>query len=255
VEEAQNKTESHLPSWLQGIAHNITDSISDDINDAIGSIAKRVGVEDFYSAHMLDYCYGTYTPQPVPNDTVHANDIHRNVTACSNATAMYNFDPAQALQDSLNRSGVDITLSDLQWPQQIQDALNALRIAAKAAFVLYCIGIAVAFCAFITSILGIFSSGRLVAFVNVLTSIVAFLALGIASALVTAIMVKGSNAINKYGREIGVEANRGNNFLAITWAATGAMLLAIIIWSLECCVGHRRRPRTYADKPAMSERI
>jgi hypothetical protein len=232
---------SHLPSFLANMIHNITSSINNDVDAAIESIAKQLGLEDFYSYHMLDYCYGQYEPQPVPSGNVTSKDIHKNVTGCSNQTAMFHFDPDASLQLSLDDNHVSITLDDLHWPKEIQDNMNNLRVAAKATFVLYCIGIGLALVALFTSLIGCFSSGRVTAFINILVSILAFLAIGIASGIVTAVMVKGTDTINKYGKDIGVDAKRGNKYLALTWAATGAMFLATMIWTLECLAGSRRR--------------
>jgi len=233
---------------ITSFLNNVTSSVSDDINEAVGSLAERLGMQDFYSAHVLDYCWGTYEPGPVPNATLHSDDIDRNVSACSNRTAMFYFNPTEALERSLNESGVDVTLTELHWPDAIQDGINSLRIAARAVFVLYCIAICLCFLALVGSLLGLFASGRLAAAVNIMVSTLAFLALGVVSAIATAVIVKGSNVINKNGREIGVEAERGNKFMALTWAATGAMFIAVLIWCVSCIVGHRSARRSYTGK-------
>ena len=41
----------------------------------------------------------------MPNATISKSDISKNVTDCSNRTAMYNFDPRQMIQRELNESG------------------------------------------------------------------------------------------------------------------------------------------------------
>jgi hypothetical protein len=197
---------------------------------------------------MLDYCYGDYTPGPLPNATVSASDIHKNVTACSNRTAAFHFDPTTILQQKLNESGVGITLADLNWPADIQKGLDALHIIQTTYFVLYCIAIGLIALSLITSILALFTSGRLSACLNVMLATLAFLGIALASALVTAVIVKGVDVINKYGAEVGVSAQKGNKFLALTWAATGVMLIAMLWWCFETCFGHRRRERSYAPK-------
>jgi hypothetical protein len=221
--------------------HNIENHFSQEINEAAGDIAEELGLDDFYSVHLLDYCYGDYTPGPVPNATLSSKSIHKNLTACSNRTAMYKFDPTQIIQEQLDKSGVNITLDDLNWPADIQKGINALHIVQTAAFILYCIAIGLIGLSLLFSLPAIFSAGRLAACVNVLVSILAFLAIGLASALITAVMVKGVSVVNKYGKEIGVEAHKGNKFLGITWAATGLMLIAMAWWCFETCLGHRKR--------------
>ena len=180
------------------------------------------------------------------NATVTHSEIHRNVTFCSNRTALYHFQPQNTLQNQLQTSDhPDINLDDLHWPDKITTGLHALRDAQRAVFVLYCIGIGLAFVAFALSVTGIFLHGRLSAFANVVVDWLAFLALALASAVVTAIIVEATHLINHFGNDIGVSAQKGNKFLALTWAATALMLVASVTWCFECIVG-RRRERTYA---------
>lgn len=77
----------------------------------------------------------------------------------------------------------------------------------------------------------------------------AFLTIGIASAVATAVIVKAVDALNKYGKDIGISATKGTTFLGLTWGATAAMLLASILSIAQCCAGRRHRTKTYAEKP------
>jgi len=167
---------------------------------------------------------------------------------------MFAFDPTAALQKSLNESGVHITLADLKWPQDLEKGVKALSVAIKAAFVLYCIGIA--FC-FLTAVTSAFwtsncsNGGKLTASLEIMMAFLAFLTLGIASAITTAVAVKGTNIIDKYGKPIGVSADRGNGFLGLTWAATAMMLLSSIVGCVGCFTKRNRKSvkRYDGEKP------
>lgn len=207
-----------------------------------------MGLHDFYTAHILDYCEGFYTPGPVPNTTLSRSSIQKNVTACSNKTALYTFDPQTTLQKELNQSGhSNVNLTSLQWPSEVSTGLRALRIAQRATFVLYCIGIGFISIALVCAVLGIFLEGRLSAFINVLVDWLAFIAIGLASAIATAVMVKSTDVINHYGNDIGINAYKGSKFLVLTWVATGLMLVASVVWCFDCIAGHRRQ-RTRTNK-------
>ncbi|KAI9857079.1 MAG: hypothetical protein M1824_005004 [Vezdaea acicularis] len=219
-----------LPSGLQSEINNVTNDIASDV-------AKEIGIHDFYSAHVLDYCEGYYTPTSHPNAST---ATHKNVTKCSNQTAGFAFDPEMILQNELPGN---ITLADLNWPQDVTNGIRALRTLFKAMFIIYCIGIAAAGVSILTGLINIFVGGRALVTVNFLLAIVAFLALGIASAIATAAAVKAGHLVNKYGSEIGIAAYRGNKFLGMTWAATVLMLLAACLWVFECCIGGGRRER------------
>jgi hypothetical protein len=130
----------------------------------------------------------------------------------------------------------------------LQTAIDGLNTAMSAMFVLYCIGIAATGLAIITGLLAFFLTGRLWSFLNWMIAIVAFLALGIASAIVTAIMVKAVNIINDKGNDAGLYASKGTKFLILTWVATAAMFVASIWWVGECCVGRRKKHVTHTEK-------
>ncbi|KAH7379230.1 actin cortical patch SUR7/pH-response regulator pali [Phaeosphaeria sp. MPI-PUGE-AT-0046c] len=224
------------------LLNEIPNAISEAINDRIGDVRQRIGVEDFYSAHMLNYCYGQYMPAEVANDTVSHDDISKNVTGCSKSQAMYRFDPTEIIQEALNKStGVNVTLEDLNWPSDIQKGIDALNALMGAMFVLYIIAIVLIFIALVTSLATVFTAGRLSACLNVLVSVLAFVGIGLASALVTAVVVKAADVINQYGNDIGVEAYFGRKFLGLTWAATGVMVGPIMGWTMEVCMGRREK--------------
>ncbi|MCJ1434571.1 hypothetical protein MMC27_003940 [Xylographa pallens] len=217
-------------SWLSSIEGDI----QGDINGLINDVAKSLNIHDFYSAHLLDYCEGYYTPSPISNAT---SQPSKNVTSCSNHTAFFTFDPTAILQSEL-KPGTN--LSELKWPSAIKDAIVAVETASKVMFVLYCIGVGFAGLALIGALIGFFAGGRLSAASNIMLDLMAFLSLGIASAIVTATSVKVVDAINQYGSDIGVAAYQGSTFLGMTWAATILMLVAAVGWFIDCCIGRKK---------------
>lgn len=227
---------------LTNLLNSISNDVSSEINERIGQVAERLGVEDFYSAHLLNYCYGQYTPQEAANATISEDDISKNITGCSQSKAMYKFDPTRIVEDALNKTtGTEVTLDDLNWPSDIQNGIRALNTLMAAMFVLYVIAICLIFIALVAALFAVITSGRLSACLNFLIATLAFVAIGVASGLVTAVMVKATDVINQYGNDVGIEANRGNKFLALTWAATGLMLVVLLAWIVEFCIGRRRK--------------
>lgn len=243
---SESDSSNPISNLFNDFRTDITNEITEEVNEFVGDTAERLGVDDFYSVHILDYCYGSYVPGVMPNATLDSDDISKNITACSNRTAAFHFEPDKIIEQRLNESGVDVTLDDLEWPEDIQRGLDALHILQTTVFVLYCIAIGFIFLSLIAALPAIFASGRLAACVNILLSALAFLAIGLASAIVTAVIVKGADVINKYGNRIGIEAHKGSKFLAITWAATALMFLTLVWWLVEVCIGRKKRTQTYA---------
>lgn len=184
----------------------------------------------------------------MPNATFPSRDIHKNVTGCGNVTALYAFDPEAVLQRELNASGhSSVNLTELHFPAAVETGIHALRVAQRAAFVLYCIAIGLIFLSLVFALLGVVMNGRLSAFINVLLDWLAFLAIGLASAITTAVAVKAADVVNKHGNDVGISASKGDKFLVITWVATVLMLVSSFLWCGECIVGRKRtsRPAEY----------
>jgi hypothetical protein len=242
---SSSSSSSSLSSFFHNLTDPIVNELEEDLNDAAADLAEDLGLEDFYSIHIMDYCHGFFEPGPVKNASIHS--IKRNVTGCSNTTGMFAFDPRAALERSLNSSGhlagttANKVLDSLDFPDDIQKGLHALRAAFKAQFVLYCIALGFTFLTLLSCIFWFFTGGRLGACSDIILAFFAFLFMAIASSIATAIGVKGSNVINKYGDDIGISANRGTGFMGLTWAATACLLVASIVGCVGCFGVHRRR--------------
>jgi hypothetical protein len=160
-------------------------------------------------------------------------------------------DIEKELNQELAKGPVNITLSDLKFPEQIQDGLNALNAAIDATFILYCIGIAAAGLAILAAFVAFFLHGsRLVSLGNWGLSLISFLSLLIASIIITIVQNKATGVINKYGNDIGLFAYKGQKYLIFTWVSVAAMFVALIAWTGEFCVGRRNSKREYTEKTA-----
>lgn len=221
--------------FLDGLINDAQDAANDLINDATTEIASQLNISDFYSVHIMNFCEGMFEP----NGTVAAvndSNVSKNTTHCSSRNALFHFNVTEVVNDALPDQ---ITLSDISWPEAINDAQDTIRTASIAAVVLYILAIAFTGLAFFGAIFGFFTSGRLSACFNVILDLLAFIAIGAASALATVIMVKAVDALNNYGDDIGISATRGDRFLGMTWAATALMLIALVVSFVQLCVGRR----------------
>lgn len=221
----------NVTTEIKNVTTKVEDNIEEDINNALRSLAKDIGLHDFYSVHVLDYCEGFFQP----NGT-----SRRNVTYCSNEKGQFSFNVTQVLQRELNASHVNVTLSQIQWPSAISDGIHDLRLAFHATAVFYYIAIIVTGLAFLASIVGVFVHGRISALLNIGLAGLAFLTLMVASAIATSLATKATDVINKYGKDVDINAARGDKFIALTWAGTALMFIAGAAWFGECILGRRK---------------
>ena len=113
----------------------------------------------------MNYCKGDFEP------TATENDASKNTTFCSSRKAMFHFNPTRIVEDSLPDS---VGLSDINWPDEIQDASRSIRLASIVMFVFYVIGIICAGLAVITALLATFTEGRLSALANFIMDMVSY---------------------------------------------------------------------------------
>lgn len=222
-----------------GLLSNFVNSVEGDLNklldDITSDIAASLNISDFYSVHIMNYCEGTFTP----NASLAAENgthVHENVTFCSPKSAAFHFNITHVVQNALPHK---LNLSDIHWPQAITDLENTVRTASVATEILYIIAVALTGLAFFGALLSLFAEGRVSACCSVIFDVLAFIVLVIASAVATTIMLKAVKALNKYGDDLGIHANRGNLFLGMTWAATGLMLVAAVTSCVQVCAGKR----------------
>lgn len=209
------------------ILKSISDTVQKDVNTAISDVAKTLNIHDFYSAHMLDYCEGYFTPTPFANLT---SQPSKNITFCSNQTSFFSFDPGAVIQNEL-KPGVKLT--DLDWPTTIENGVHAVKGATDVIFVLYLAGAVATGMALIGALVGVREVFRYSAMICSMLSSLAFGSLLLASSIATILISKVVDVINTHGNDIGVYAYKGETFIAMTWAATLLTLIAGFYWMWE----------------------
>jgi len=117
------------------------------------SSATNLGIHQWYSMHVLDYCEGNWAPSAAsPNS-------YKNILYCAPRTSMYDFNLTAILTQELAAGGSDVTLSDLNWPTSIQSGIDGLRTEMDVVFVFYCISIALSIFVMFGGIVGLMTWG------------------------------------------------------------------------------------------------
>ncbi len=131
------------------------------------SSATSLGIHQWYSMHVLNYCEGYWAPSAAsPNS-------YKNITYCAARNTMYDFNLASILTQELANGGSDMTLSALNWPTSIQNGIDGFTPEMDVAFVFYCISIALSVLVMFGGIVGMMTWGDLrVIYANILLSVV-----------------------------------------------------------------------------------
>ncbi|KAL7623272.1 hypothetical protein AAE478_006953 [Parahypoxylon ruwenzoriense] len=185
------------------------------------SIARTLGLHDFYQVGLWNFCEGYKTD---------------GITYCSTPTTLYWFNPVEILLSELF-SGASIAL-----PSQVNDILNILRIASNIMFGFFLTGLVLDFILIFFAPIVLYSRWWSLPF-----CFFAFLAtvlVLIASSLGTAMSLIFKYALTSQ-TELNVSADVGIKMLVFMWIATALTMLAFIIHAgLGCCCATRRDIRT-----------
>jgi hypothetical protein len=220
------------------------DRIGDRIDEFAGGVADKavnaLGVHDLYSWKVMTFCTGDQSLQETRDGK--SLDIQR----CGRLKPGMSFDLKQKLEDDLFE-GQELPF---EFPQDAEQANDILKGVSKAMGILYIIGVALTGLTVLMSILGLFISSRIFAFLTSIVAFLAFISLGVASGLLTALMVKLHEEFTRHLSQYGFSFSKSKLALGLTWAAVGCMLVVTLFWFFSICCG----PRKNRDPAPMTTR-
>ncbi|KAI8672913.1 hypothetical protein NCS56_00755700 [Fusarium sp. Ph1] len=223
------------------------EKVKEEINDITGEVADeladRLGVSEWYSIHVMSTCDGDFKPNAT------SPGAGFNVTNCTNSAPEKRFNLTELLDHQLEVGPFQLSLTDINWPDDIQDSIDMLNSALLALFVLYVLGVGFSGLAMLGSLAAFFLfSRRGVNAANLGLASLAALCLTVGSILVTVAGDKGVDKINDVGDDVGISASLGTKFLALTWASSGLMIAATVYWATHLCLMRRERKRQWTPR-------
>ncbi|KAI4269907.1 MAG: hypothetical protein LQ337_007009 [Flavoplaca oasis] len=177
----------------------------------VNSIARTLGLHDFYQVGLWNYCAG-YGDQ---------------VTECSKPQKLYWFNPVEILLSEL-LAGASIAL-----PSQITDALDLVRTASRWMFVFFLTGACLTLPTALLAPLAIYT--RWASFpLAILTFLTAFTTT-VASVIATAMFLIFKSAVQSAAETVNIQAEIGIKMFVFMWFAAGAAILGSLIHFAQCC--------------------
>jgi len=215
-------------------------SIADDVAD---ELADKLGIDEFYSLHVMNTCQGSFTPNAT------APGAGYNVTNCTEPLKTAQANITAMLDQQLSIRPVHLSLADLDFSQDLQHDLDKVAKLLLALAILYILGVGFSGLALLLSVLGLFTyprHPRSTAITNLLVAGLAAVVLLAGNLTTTIVGVEVVDEINVHGDHIGLSASMGRGFLGIAWAAFGLMAVASIFWAWEFIMGVRQKWKTGA---------
>lgn len=192
---------------------------TDAINKALGSVAKAIGIKEYYSLHIGNLCEGDY--KPLFSD----KDAKPDVDSCSPKFSAQKMNLSSALNDELQVGPFKFNFADLDLASDITDAINLIprALAAMGFFFLFAtLGVVAGF---VFSLLALATEY----FMQGLKKIALLGALGtmffgwftslIGVVGVTIVAEKIKNVVNKDGAKFGMSAETSPALYFLLWAS------------------------------------
>jgi hypothetical protein len=135
------------------------------------------------------------------------------------------------IKGELSRISSPIHISGLGL-SAVQTKLDIITKMLLGIFVIYILGIILSGVSILIYILALLFNYRAIIRLETIAMFLATIFLLLGSSIITTIVVKGVSGFNTLGEGLGVLAERGAKFLAITWTASFAMFMATVCWCL-----------------------
>jgi hypothetical protein len=240
--------------WLRiNLANIIPESVPNAV--FINSIARSIGLHDFYQVGLWNFCEGY---------------MGEGITHCGNPRTLYWFNPVEIILSEL-LAGATIAL-----PTDVTDVLDIVRIASHWMFACFLVGICLTFICIFIAPMGFSKKPRWShkakrifcrQFPIALLTFLAFLFTGGASVIGTAMYVIFRNTFAG-AADLNITAHLGEPMLAFVWVATGLNLIGFLMQigtccGVCCCTGKRKAESkayrqsvegTHDEKAAQRER-
>lgn len=262
--EAASAVASAADAAKSGLEHLVDEArqelekIEDDLAD---ELYEKLGIQQFYSIHLTDLCYGNFTPNAT---TPGAGWGVVNCTQPLNWTQA--LDLTGMLNQSLNVGPFQLDLADIGIAQDVVDtidsAMHILNQCLEAILAMYIIACIFIGASMVLSVWAVFAltwttepgvhktvSGRtknIALYSNLATAYIATLFLFIGNMVTTLGGKYVVEKIREHGEEFGLYAYRGSKFLALSWAAFALVLIAAALWTFQwftCFLERRAREK------------
>lgn len=210
--------------------------ISSGNSRLLNSVARSLGLHDFYQVGIWNFCEGYLDEYVCPLSLSSLLTLNRGVTFCSEPKQFYWFNPVEILVGEL-LAGAQIAL-----PSQVVTILDLLKIGSMVMYGFFMAGLIFNF--FLLFLTPLVIRTRWYSLLVTLIGTIATILVVVASIIATVIMVAAKVALTAQD-ELNIRADIGVKFFAFMWVAAGCTLLA---WCLHagmgcCCKPERRDPQ------------
>ncbi|KAI1207645.1 actin cortical patch SUR7/pH-response regulator pali [Annulohypoxylon truncatum] len=194
------------------ISSGITE-VSGIQDNIAGKLVKDIGIQQWYSVHVMDVCQGSF----IPNSTAPGSEY--NVTNCTQPLKTY----VGPLHLNLAKLGITTDLQNeldkIPGPFQALGGLYILAVTFSALSLILCAG-------------WLYQPSIGMSWANVVIALLAAFVLFVGNIVATA-SGKEAAKINNLGEHIGISVSTGQKFAALTWVSFVLAVVMAIYWGYQ----------------------
>lgn len=215
---------------------------------------EELGLDDFYTAHLWNYCSGKITVDGDKEDW--------EVTNCGKPKTTFHFDIFQIFKLDSEENGKEGITED-EIPDNVKKVNKAIKVVSNVMVAMFCCGVVATVVTFIVGWFGLLS--RWGSCVTTIFADVAFFFILSGSIIATALYATLKEGFNRALDDFGAVATLNNRTLVIMWLGVGFAFGAALFWMMStcCCSGRSKKimessPRsggTYEKAPYTYERV
>ncbi|RDA82378.1 hypothetical protein CP532_4013 [Ophiocordyceps camponoti-leonardi (nom. inval.)] len=242
-----------LQGWINDKKGDIEGTIRGKLNEGAGRLADKVvgklHLAQWYSMHIMDACEGTFEP----NFT--SPDAKLKTTKCTTSDPTHRLNLTYLVDSQLDLGPLNLSLSDISWPDSVQDKIDGLNDALTGLFVVYVLAMGCSGLSMLASLSAFFLPDlSILTLLNLVIGSIGGMACLIGSVIVTATASKAVKHINDRGARFGISASRGIKFYTVGWIATGFMFTVAAYWLGQFfIVRHAKAAAKLSEKQQMQE--
>ncbi|KAK0122484.1 hypothetical protein ONS95_010715 [Cadophora gregata] len=218
-----------LESLFQNLLGTATGTAGQEIvnvvNGLVSEVLDALGIQDWYSLYMREFCSGSYTPN------------YNSANAKKHTTKCTPFDQAipsiPTTNSTLQLGTTIIDFSALNLPAKLSSAKSSITSIFTAIFAIQVTGIVACGLLIVLTPLHIFLSFFQRFIFRLLIAALAAIAticFGFIAGIETGIMVIIDVLVDGLGEGLGIEAQSGGAFLALLWVRSVFMSVSTLVW-------------------------
>ncbi|KAH7370915.1 hypothetical protein BKA65DRAFT_562869 [Rhexocercosporidium sp. MPI-PUGE-AT-0058] len=198
------------------------------VNGLVADVLDSLGIDEWYSLYMNEFCSGNYTP------SYQSPDAKRHSKKCTPFGDAISDIPKT--NSTLQLGNTVIDFSALNFPNKLALASGGIPAVFTAIFTIQVTGIVASGLLVILTPLNIFISFFQRFIFRLAIAALAGIAtacFGVIAGIETGILVIINTLVNGLGDGLGIESQRGGEFLALLWVSFVFMSISTTVWFLK----------------------